>query len=97
MSEIESSREEFLGLLVRASDDDPVWGVVADWLWEHGDPESEFVRHQAALRQLDEGDPSRLFLMRYCPAGSFRMGSPVDEPERNPNEGPVQVELTSGF
>jgi sulfatase modifying factor 1 len=37
--------------------------------------------------------------VKFCwaPAGTFRMGSPVDEPERRPDEGPVNVTLSSGF
>lgn len=31
------------------------------------------------------------------PAGSFRMGSPAEEPGRNPNEEPLQVTLTRAF
>jgi formylglycine-generating enzyme len=33
----------------------------------------------------------------WCPPGRFRMGSPPDEPERRPDEGPVEVTLTEGF
>jgi formylglycine-generating enzyme required for sulfatase activity len=33
----------------------------------------------------------------WCPAGSFRMGSPAEEPERRPGEDQVQVTLTRGF
>lgn len=33
----------------------------------------------------------------WCPPGRFRMGSPPDEPERNPDEAPVEVTLTKGF
>jgi formylglycine-generating enzyme len=33
----------------------------------------------------------------WCPPGTFRMGSPPDEPERRPDEGPVEVTLTRGF
>ena len=35
--------------------------------------------------------------LSYCPPGNFRMGSPLDEPERRPDEGQVDVELTNGF
>jgi predicted Zn finger-like uncharacterized protein len=35
--------------------------------------------------------------MRWCPSGSFTMGSPSDEPERDTDEGPVEVELSTGF
>src|SRR5881397_1660325 len=33
----------------------------------------------------------------WCPPGRFRMGSPPDEPERRPDEGPAEVILTKGF
>jgi formylglycine-generating enzyme required for sulfatase activity len=37
--------------------------------------------------------------IRFCwaPAGSFRMGSPPEEPERRDDEGPVDVTITHGF
>jgi len=34
---------------------------------------------------------------RWCPAGSFRMGSPAEEPDRSKDEGQVDVTLTHGF
>src|SRR5262245_19121575 len=34
---------------------------------------------------------------RWCPAGTFAMGSPSDEPERRPGEDRVTVTLTRGF
>jgi formylglycine-generating enzyme required for sulfatase activity len=34
---------------------------------------------------------------RWCPPGQFRMGSPTTEPERRPDEDPVDVRLTRGF
>jgi len=34
---------------------------------------------------------------RWCPAGTFTMGSPVSEPGRNRNETQHQVTLTNGF
>ena len=33
----------------------------------------------------------------WCPAGTFVMGSPPDEPERRPDEDQVEVTLTEGF
>ena len=33
----------------------------------------------------------------WCPPGTFRMGSPADEPERRPGEDQVDVTLTTGF
>jgi len=33
----------------------------------------------------------------YCPPGSFQMGSPPDEMDRQGNENPVKVQLSNGF
>jgi formylglycine-generating enzyme len=33
----------------------------------------------------------------WCPPGQFRMGSPVDEPARRPDEAQVEVTLSRGF
>ncbi len=33
----------------------------------------------------------------WAPAGSFRMGSPAEEPERRGDEGPVEVRISRGF
>ena len=33
----------------------------------------------------------------WCPPGTFRMGSPTNEPDRGANEGPVTVTLSRGF
>jgi formylglycine-generating enzyme required for sulfatase activity len=35
--------------------------------------------------------------LRWCPPGTFVMGSPADEPERRPDETQVQVTLSKGF
>ncbi len=35
--------------------------------------------------------------LRWCPAGSFKMGSPRDEPERRPGENQVEVTLSHRF
>ena len=35
--------------------------------------------------------------LAWCPPGSFRMGSPLAEPGRHPDEDPVNVRLTRGF
>jgi hypothetical protein len=35
--------------------------------------------------------------VRWCPPGTFVMGSPPDEPERRPDEAQVEVSLTRGF
>src|SRR5688572_9383783 len=36
-------------------------------------------------------------LLRWCPAGQFRMGSPPDEPGHRPDEKQVDVRLSRGF
>lgn len=33
----------------------------------------------------------------WCPPGTFTMGSPAKEPDRRPDEGPVEVTLSKGF
>jgi formylglycine-generating enzyme required for sulfatase activity len=45
------------------------------------------------------GDESEIAGIRlcWCPAGTFTMGSPRDEPERRPGENQVEVTLTQGF
>ena len=35
--------------------------------------------------------------LRWCPPGTFTMGSPPDEPERRPGEDQVRVHLSRGF
>jgi sulfatase modifying factor 1 len=35
--------------------------------------------------------------LKWCPAGTFLMGSPPDEPERRSDEDQVEVTLTTGF
>jgi formylglycine-generating enzyme required for sulfatase activity len=37
------------------------------------------------------------FALRWCPAGTFTMGSPKDEKNRNDNESQHKVQLTKGF
>ena len=46
--------------------------------------------------ELWEGNDLQM-KFRWCPAGTFMMGSPASEPHRMPGEGPVTVELTRGF
>src|SRR5436305_666639 len=36
-------------------------------------------------------------MLCWCPPGRFRMGRPPDEPERRPDEAPVEGRLTRGF
>jgi formylglycine-generating enzyme required for sulfatase activity len=42
-------------------------------------------------------DNSLKMKLCWCPPGSFRMGSPPDEPGRDPDEGLVRVTLSRGF
>ncbi len=41
--------------------------------------------------------PGVVMLMKWCPPGSFLMGSPQDEEDRFDNENQVQVTLSQGF
>jgi formylglycine-generating enzyme required for sulfatase activity len=41
--------------------------------------------------------PGVVMLMKWCPPGSFLMGSPEDEEGRRDNENQVQVTLSQGF
>ena len=45
------------------------------------------------------GDERRISKVKFCwaPPGTFRMGSPLSEPERRADEGPVTVTLSRGF
>ena len=45
------------------------------------------------------GDERQIAGIRFswAPAGTFRMGSPLTEPERRADEGPVTVTLSQGF
>jgi formylglycine-generating enzyme required for sulfatase activity len=45
----------------------------------------------------ERNDNSLQLKLAWCPAGKFRMGSPPDEKDRRPQEGPVDVTLTHGF
>lgn len=89
--------ERSLGLLITSSDEDPVWGVVADWFWEQGHPMAEFLHYQSDVCQLDRDDLSPQFLMRYCLPGTFLMGSPEDEPGRGEDKSQHEVILAHGF
>lgn len=45
------------------------------------------------------GEEREISQVRFCwaPPGTFRMGSPLEEAERRPDEGPVTVTVTRGF
>lgn len=52
-----------------------------------------------SLKGTKAGDEREISGVKFCwaPPGSFRMGSPPDEPQRRADEGPVTVTLTRGF
>jgi formylglycine-generating enzyme len=59
-------------------------------------------RHEAVVEPFvgaRAGDERKACGVRlcWCPAGRFRMGSPPEEVERRPDEGPVEVTLSKGF
>ncbi len=85
----ESPRRAMLRALVGDLDEASVWDVVADWLWERGDPLSEFARRQARLRELAVDDPERVFLMCYCSPGPFSGGRPGVEGGRRGRSTPA--------
>jgi formylglycine-generating enzyme required for sulfatase activity/serine/threonine protein kinase len=56
------------------------------------------VASDEGSRAGDVRDDNALKLkLRWCPPGTFRMGSPKNEPDRGNNEGPVKVTLSRGF
>ncbi len=67
-----------------------VWGLLASrttTAWQGTQPGEVHV-----LRVKDQE-----IKLRWCPPGSFQMGSPIYETGRSDNEGPVQVTLSKGF
>ena len=53
--------------------------------------------HKAGERMMKIVDGIK-YAFRWCPAGSFTMGSPEDGSGRSSNEGPLhEVTLTKGF
>ena len=57
-----------------------------------GDPISDFAGVHPGDRRVLEG-----VALRWCPAGTYRMGSPSGESGRRPDEAQVDVTLTRGF
>jgi uncharacterized protein (TIGR02996 family) len=53
------SDDAFLRAILAAPDDDTLRLVYADWLEEHGDPRSEFIRIQIALAHEPADSPGR--------------------------------------
>jgi formylglycine-generating enzyme len=69
-------------------------GLAASFLWTQDQP----LAGHGGTRAGEERDDNVLKMkFCWCPPGRFRMGSPTDEPEREIDEGPVNVRLTRGF
>jgi formylglycine-generating enzyme required for sulfatase activity/predicted Ser/Thr protein kinase len=88
------------------------WQAAAEWMVKVIAPpspsESRAVARSESLRSpLDDGAigevvevklPGQVVIpLCYCPAGSFRMGSPASEKNRSENENQVQVRISQGF
>jgi uncharacterized protein (TIGR02996 family) len=74
--------------------------VYGDWLEEQGLPEqAEFIRLVARAEAGDAGvfGGDLAIDFRWCPAGTFTMGSPEDEEGHNVNEVQVEVTLSRGY
>jgi uncharacterized protein (TIGR02996 family) len=83
--------EAFLQAIFEDPSDDTPWLVYADWLEERGDPRAELYRH----RRLTNSIGMQFVLI---PPGTFLMGSPETEAERESDEGPQhEVEITQPF
>jgi sulfatase modifying factor 1 len=88
------------------------WQAAAEWMEKVIAPsspnESRAVSRSESLQSpLDNGAigevvevklPGQVVIpLCYCPAGSFRMGSPASEKNRSENENQVQVRISQGF
>ena len=88
------------------------WQAAAEWMEKVIAPsspsESRAVARSESLRSpLDDGAIGEVVEVKlsghvviplcYCPAGSFRMGSPASEKSRSKNESQVQVRISQGF
>ena len=64
-----------------------------------GAPAQEPLARRLTLLGTKAGDELTVDAIRlcWCPVGKFMMGSPIDEPERRPDEDQVLVTLTQGF
>lgn len=90
----------FLNSIAADPSDAGVQLVYADWLEEQGRPEqSELIRLSATAEAGESGvlGGDLAIDSRWCPAGTFTMGSPEDEEDRKDNETQVEVTLTRGF
>lgn len=52
---------------------------------------------EGTLAGQERDDNSLKLVLCWCPAGTFRMGSPLDEPQRDENEGPKEARLSRGY
>ena len=64
MSDDAREREQLLGEVLAAPDDDAPRLVYADWLQQHGDPRGAFITLQCKEVTLPEGSPARVELHR---------------------------------
>lgn len=60
---------------------------------------SRLLAQKAVGRKAGEERSDNKLKMKFCwcPKGKFRMGSPITEPTRYPNESQIDVTLSSGF
>jgi formylglycine-generating enzyme required for sulfatase activity len=65
----------------------------------HQPPGADATASRGAFAGARAGDAREVsgVELRWCPPGTFRMGSPRDEPERRPGEDQVDVTLSKGF
>lgn len=81
-----------LGIAVLLGGYSASWGAAPD-------SRASSVASRLSIAGTFAGEPRAVagLELRWCPAGRFRMGSPVDEAGRRPDEGPVEVALSQGF
>jgi uncharacterized protein (TIGR02996 family) len=85
----------FIDAILTEPDDHVSRLAFADWLSERDDPREAFVRAQGELGPSIHTRAGGK--MVPIPAGGFTMGSPDDEPFRDPDERAHPVELTRHF
>jgi uncharacterized protein (TIGR02996 family) len=90
------SEEAMLIEAILSEPDDHVHRLVyADWLLENAPQREPLVRSQGELGPSVVGSLGQKLVP--IPAGRFTMGSPEDEPHRDPDETPHPVTLTKPF
>jgi formylglycine-generating enzyme required for sulfatase activity len=95
-------RGEVLLAARTGSSDDPAPALVCDscraWRPAAARPWQPLPAAFGSKRAGEERNDNGLGMtFCWCPPGTFRMGSPRDEPGRLPGEGPVPVALSLGF